>query len=41
MDEDFEQRMSDDLEYIQRWSILLDLMIVLRTVRVVLSGRGV
>ena len=30
-----------DLEYIQRWSILLDLSIVLRTVRVVLSGRGV
>lgn len=41
IDEDFEQRMSDDLEYIQRWSILLDLSIVLRTVRVVLSGRGV
>lgn len=41
MDEDFEQRMSDDLEYIQHWSILLDLTIVLRTVRVVLSGRGV
>ena len=41
MDESFEQRMSDDLEYIQRWSILLDLWIVLRTVRVVLAGRGV
>jgi lipopolysaccharide/colanic/teichoic acid biosynthesis glycosyltransferase len=33
--------MDDDLEYIQRWSILLDLWIVLRTVRVVLAGRGV
>lgn len=41
MDESFEQRMSDDLEYIQRWSILLDLWIVVRTVRVVLAGRGV
>jgi lipopolysaccharide/colanic/teichoic acid biosynthesis glycosyltransferase len=41
MDESFEQRMSDDLEYIRRWSILLDLWIVLRTVRVVLAGRGV
>ena len=33
--------MSDDLEYIQRWSIWFDLVIVLRTVRVVLAGRGV
>ena len=41
VDTSFEQRMSDDLEYIQRWSILLDLWIVLRTVRVVLAGRGV
>ena len=41
LDDNFEQRMSDDLEYIQRWSILFDLIIVLRTVRVVLAGRGV
>jgi lipopolysaccharide/colanic/teichoic acid biosynthesis glycosyltransferase len=41
LDNSFEQRMDDDLEYIQRWSILLDLWIVLRTVRVVLAGRGV
>ena len=40
-DDDFEERMRDDLEYIQRWSILFDLEIVARTVRVVLSGRGV
>ena len=41
LDDNFEQRMSDDLEYIQRWSIWFDLVIVLRTVRVVLAGRGV
>jgi lipopolysaccharide/colanic/teichoic acid biosynthesis glycosyltransferase len=41
MDNDFEERISDDLEYIRRWSILFDLEIVARTVRVVLSGRGV
>ena len=41
LDDNFEQRMSDDLEYIQRWSIVFDLVIVLRTVRVVLAGRGV
>lgn len=41
VDTSFDQRMSDDLEYIQRWSILLDIWIVLQTVRVVLAGRGV
>lgn len=41
LDDNFEQRMGDDLEYIQRWSIWFDLIIVLRTVRVVLAGRGV
>ena len=41
LDDDFEERISDDLEYIRRWSILFDLEIVLRTVRVVLAGRGV
>ena len=41
LDDNFEQRMSDDLEYIQRWSIVFDLIIVLRTIRVVLAGRGV
>jgi lipopolysaccharide/colanic/teichoic acid biosynthesis glycosyltransferase len=41
LDDNFEQRMSDDLEYIQRWSIVFDLIIVLRTIRVVFAGRGV
>jgi lipopolysaccharide/colanic/teichoic acid biosynthesis glycosyltransferase len=41
VDNDFEERISDDLEYIRRWSIVFDLEIVARTVRVVLSGRGV
>jgi lipopolysaccharide/colanic/teichoic acid biosynthesis glycosyltransferase len=41
LDDDFEQRINDDLEYIKRWSILFDLEVVLRTVRVVLAGRGV
>jgi lipopolysaccharide/colanic/teichoic acid biosynthesis glycosyltransferase len=41
LDDDFEQRMADDLEYIRRWSPLLDLSITLRTIAVVLSGRGV
>lgn len=40
-DDDFEQRMSDDLEYIARWSPALDLLIAAQTVKVVLSGRGV
>jgi lipopolysaccharide/colanic/teichoic acid biosynthesis glycosyltransferase len=41
LDDDFEQRINDDLEYIKKWSILFDLEVVLRTVRVVLAGRGV
>ena len=41
IDDDFEQRMGDDLEYIRRWSILLDLQVAARTVRAVLAGRGV
>jgi lipopolysaccharide/colanic/teichoic acid biosynthesis glycosyltransferase len=41
MDDNFEQRINDDLEYIQRWSIAFDLEVILRTIRVVLSGRGV
>jgi lipopolysaccharide/colanic/teichoic acid biosynthesis glycosyltransferase len=41
VDADFEQRMSDDLEYIEHWSLLLDLEIALRTVPVVFQGRGV
>ena len=41
LDDDFEERISDDLEYIRRWSVVFDLEIVARTVRVVLAGRGV
>jgi lipopolysaccharide/colanic/teichoic acid biosynthesis glycosyltransferase len=41
VDADFEQRMADDLEYIERWSLLLDLEIAVRTVPVLLQGRGV
>lgn len=41
VDADFEQRMADDLEYIEHWSLLLDLKIAVRTVPVVLQGRGV
>lgn len=41
IDDDFEHRIADDLEYIRRWSPLLDLKIALRTIGVVLSGRGV
>lgn len=37
---DFEQWMRLDLEYIDDWSLLLDLRILLRTVPAVLSGRG-
>ena len=41
IDDDFEHRMADDLEYIRTWSPLLDLKIAARTIVVVLSGRGV
>lgn len=41
VDADFEQRMSDDLEYIRRWSPLFDVLIVIRSVGAVLAGRGV
>jgi exopolysaccharide biosynthesis polyprenyl glycosylphosphotransferase len=37
---DFDRWMELDLEYIDRWSPLLDLQILLKTVPVVLSGRG-
>jgi len=40
-DDNFEQRMNDDLEYIARWSPALDLLIAVQTIKVVLSGRGV
>ncbi len=37
---DFEQWMKMDLEYIDNWSVWLDLAIILRTVPAVFSGRG-
>lgn len=36
----FEQYISLDLEYIQNWSPLLDLKLLLRTLPVVLRGTG-
>jgi lipopolysaccharide/colanic/teichoic acid biosynthesis glycosyltransferase len=41
VDADFEQRMADDLEYIEHWSLFLDFKIAFRTVPVVFQGRGV
>jgi lipopolysaccharide/colanic/teichoic acid biosynthesis glycosyltransferase len=41
VDADFEQRMADDLDYIEHWSLLLDLDIAVRTVPVVFQGKGV
>lgn len=37
---DFEEWLRLDLEYIERWSFRLDLLILLRTIPAVLSGRG-
>jgi lipopolysaccharide/colanic/teichoic acid biosynthesis glycosyltransferase len=37
---DFDQWVSLDLEYIRNWSQRLDLQILLRTVRAVVSGSG-
>ena len=39
-DGSFERRMTDDLEYIRRWTVLLDLQIVLRTIAAVFRGKG-
>ncbi len=39
-DEDFDQRASLDLTYIERWSLLLDLVILLRTIPAVLLLTG-
>jgi lipopolysaccharide/colanic/teichoic acid biosynthesis glycosyltransferase len=35
-----EERMALDLEYVERWSLWLDLRILARTIPVVLSGKG-
>jgi exopolysaccharide biosynthesis polyprenyl glycosylphosphotransferase len=40
LDEDFDERASLDLQYIDRWSLLLDLKIVARTVPAVLRPTG-
>jgi undecaprenyl-phosphate galactose phosphotransferase len=39
-DTTYEQRVALDVEYIKRWSLSLDLVILLRTIRVVLKGKG-
>jgi lipopolysaccharide/colanic/teichoic acid biosynthesis glycosyltransferase len=40
LDEDFDDRATLDLDYIDRWSLLLDLQIVARTVPAVLRPAG-
>jgi lipopolysaccharide/colanic/teichoic acid biosynthesis glycosyltransferase len=37
---DFEEWMRMDLLYVDQWSLLLDLRILLRTIPCVLSGKG-
>jgi exopolysaccharide biosynthesis polyprenyl glycosylphosphotransferase len=39
LDEDFDRRASLDLQYIDRWSLGLDLKIILRTIPALLQGR--
>ena len=39
-DPSFETNMEHDLEYIEKWSLRLDLNILLRTIHVVLKGQG-
>jgi lipopolysaccharide/colanic/teichoic acid biosynthesis glycosyltransferase len=39
-DTTWEERMAFDIKYVQEWSIALDLILLARTVRVVLSGKG-
>jgi lipopolysaccharide/colanic/teichoic acid biosynthesis glycosyltransferase len=39
-DPSFDSYISLDVTYIENWSILLDLVIILRTIRVVLAGTG-
>jgi lipopolysaccharide/colanic/teichoic acid biosynthesis glycosyltransferase len=36
----FEEWMSLDLEYIDRWPLILDILILLRTVPAILMARG-
>lgn len=37
---DFEQVVKLDLEYIDNWSLLLDFRLILRTIKVVILGKG-
>jgi lipopolysaccharide/colanic/teichoic acid biosynthesis glycosyltransferase len=37
---DFDEWMKLDLRYIDRWSLWLDILIVIMTVRAVVTGRG-
>ena len=39
LDEDFDRRARLDLDYIDRWSLWLDVKIILRTVPAMLQGR--
>lgn len=39
-DTDYDERISMDAHYVRNWSVWLDLVILARTVRCVLSGRG-
>ena len=39
LDEEFDERAALDLAYIDRWSLWLDLKIILRTVPAMLQGR--
>jgi len=39
LDEDFDRRARLDLDYIDRWSLWLDVKIMLRTVPAMLEGR--
>ena len=38
--EDFERAVSLDMQYIESWSLMLDLVILVKTFSIVLSGRG-
>jgi lipopolysaccharide/colanic/teichoic acid biosynthesis glycosyltransferase len=39
-DPSFERNMALDLEYIEKWSLAMDLRILLKTLSVVLKGTG-
>jgi exopolysaccharide biosynthesis polyprenyl glycosylphosphotransferase len=39
-DTTWEERMAFDIKYVQQWSIALDLILIFRTFKVVLSGKG-